>query len=316
VPPEGLHLTPRHYAFLKISEGCNNKCSFCIIPALRGKLDSRPAADVLGEAERLVAAGVKELLVISQDTSAYGLDLKYAQSEWRGQPVAARFLDLATALGELGAWVRLHYVYPYPHVDDVIPLMAEGKILPYLDIPFQHAHPDVLRAMKRPADQTKLLERIEGWRKVCPDLAIRSTFIVGFPGETEEQFEYLLDWMEEAQIDRAGAFKYENVAGAPSRDLPGQVDEEVKEQRWQRLMETQMAISQDRLATKIGHTTEVIVDEVDDEGAVARSKWDAPEVDGCVFIDSEDATKLQQGDIVRVEIDEADETDLWGTLVG
>lgn len=315
VPPEGLHLTPRHYAFLKISEGCNNKCSFCIIPALRGKLDSRPAGDVLGEAERLVAAGVKELLVISQDTSAYGLDLKYAKSEWRGQPVAARFLDLAAALGELGAWVRLHYVYPYPHVDDVIPLMAEGKILPYLDIPFQHAHPDVLRAMKRPADQTKLLERIEGWRKVCPDLAIRSTFIVGFPGETEEQFEYLLDWMEEAQIDRAGAFKYENVAGAPSRDLPGQVPEEVKEQRWQRLMETQMAISQDRLASKVGRMVEVIVDEVDDEGAVARSKWDAPEVDGCVFIDSEDATKLQQGDIVRVEIDEADETDLWGTLV-
>ena len=315
VPPEGLHLTPRHYAFLKISEGCNNKCSFCIIPALRGRLSSRPASDVLGEAERLVAAGVKELLVISQDTSAYGLDLKYAASEWRGQPVAARFLDLAAALGELGAWVRLHYVYPYPHVDDVIPLMAEGRILPYLDIPFQHAHPDVLRAMRRPANQTKVLERIEGWRKVCPDLAIRSTFIVGFPGETEEQFDYLLDWLEEAQIDRAGAFKYENVAGAGSRDLPDQVDEEVKEQRWQRLMETQMAISQRRLATKIGRTIEVIVDETDGEGAVARSKWDAPEVDGCVFI-GEDATKLQQGDIVHVEIDEADETDLWGRLVG
>lgn len=316
VPPEGLHLTPRHYAFLKISEGCNNSCSFCIIPALRGKLDSRPVSEVLGEAERLVAAGVKELLVISQDTSAYGLDLKYQTSEWHGREVAARFQDLAAGLGELGAWVRLHYVYPYPHVDDVIPLMAEGKILPYLDIPFQHAHPDVLRAMKRPADQTKLLERIEGWREICPDLAIRSTFIVGFPGETEEQFEYLLDWMEEAQIDRAGAFKYEDVKGAASNDLPGQVDEEVKEQRWQRLMETQMAISQDRLASKIGRTIEVIVDETDDEGAVARSKWDAPEVDGCVFIDSEDATKLQQGDIVRVEIDEADETDLWGTLVG
>ena len=316
VPPEGLHLTPRHYAFLKISEGCNNSCSFCIIPALRGKLDSRPVSEVLGEAERLVAAGVKELLVISQDTSAYGLDLKYATSEWHGRDVAARFTDLAAALGELGAWVRLHYVYPYPHVDDVIPLMAEGKILPYLDIPFQHAHPDVLRAMKRPADQTKLLERIEGWREICPDLAIRSTFIVGFPGETEEQFEYLLDWMEEAQIDRAGAFKYEDVKGAASNDLPGQVDEEVKEQRWQRLMETQMAISQDRLASKIGRTIEVIVDETDDEGAVARSQWDAPEVDGCVFIDSEDATKLQPGDIVRVEIDEADETDLWGTLVG
>jgi ribosomal protein S12 methylthiotransferase len=315
VPPEGLHLTPRHYAFLKISEGCNNKCSFCIIPALRGKLDSRPAADVLGEAERLVAGGVKELLVISQDTSAYGLDLKYATSEWHGRAVAARFLDIAAALGELGAWVRLHYVYPYPHVDDVIPLMAEGKILPYLDIPFQHAHPDVLRNMKRPADQTKLLERIEGWREICPDLAIRSTFIVGFPGETEEQFEYLLDWMEEAQIDRAGAFKYEDVKGAASNALPGQVDEEVKEQRWQRLMETQMAISQRRLAAKVGRAIEVIVDETDDEGAVARSQWDAPEVDGCVFIDGEDATKLQQGDIVRVEIDKADETDLWGTLV-
>lgn len=316
VPPEGLHLTPRHYAFLKISEGCNNSCSFCIIPALRGKLDSRPVSEVLGEAERLVAAGVKELLVISQDTSAYGLDLKYATSEWHGREVAARFQDLAAGLGELGAWVRLHYVYPYPHVDDVIPLMAEGKILPYLDIPFQHAHPDVLRAMKRPADQTKLLERIEGWREICPDLAIRSTFIVGFPGETEEQFEYLLDWMEEAQIDRAGAFKYEDVKGAASNDLPGQVDEEVKEQRWQRLMEIQMAISRRRLAAKVGRTIEVIVDETDDEGAVARSQWDAPEVDGCVFIDSEDATKLNPGDIVRVEIDEADETDLWGTLVG
>jgi ribosomal protein S12 methylthiotransferase len=316
VPPEGLHLTPRHYAFLKISEGCNNSCSFCIIPALRGKLDSRPAADVLGEAERLVAAGVKELLVISQDTSAYGLDLKYAKSDWHGREVAARFYDLAAALGELGAWVRLHYVYPYPHVDDVIPLMAEGKILPYLDIPFQHAHPDVLRAMKRPADQTKVLERIREWRGVCPDLAIRSTFIVGFPGETEEQFEYLLDWMEEAEIDRAGAFKYENVAGAASNDLPGQVDEEVKEERWQRLMETQMEISRRRLAAKIGRTVDAIVDEVDDEGAVARTRWDAPEVDGALFIDSEDATKLKSGDIVRVEIDETDDTDLWGTLVG
>jgi ribosomal protein S12 methylthiotransferase len=315
VPPEGLHLTPRHYAFLKISEGCNNKCSFCIIPALRGRLDSRPAADVLGEAERLVAAGVKELLVISQDTSAYGLDLKYAQSEWHGREIAARFQDLAAALGELGAWVRLHYVYPYPHVDDVIPLMAEGKILPYLDIPFQHAHPDVLRAMKRPADQTKLLERIEGWRKVCPDLAIRSTFITGFPGETEEHFEYLLDWMEEAQIDRAGAFKYEDVAGAASNALPGQVDADVKQERWERLMATQMEISRHRLAAKIGRTVEAIVDETDDEGAVARTKWDAPEVDGCVFVGGAGATELKAGDIVRVRIDDADETDLWGTLV-
>jgi ribosomal protein S12 methylthiotransferase len=316
VPPEGLHLTPRHYAFLKISEGCNNSCSFCIIPALRGKLDSRPASDVLGEAERLVAAGVKELLVISQDTSAYGLDLKYAKSEWHGREVAARFQDLAAALGELGAWVRLHYVYPYPHVDDVIPLMAEGKILPYLDIPFQHAHPDVLKSMKRPADQTKVLDRIKRWREICPDLAIRSTFIVGFPGETQAQFEYLLDWMEEAEIDRAGAFKYENVEGAPSRELTDQVDEAVKQDRWERLMETQMEISRRRLAGKIGRIVDAIVDEVDDEGAVARTKWDAPEVDGALFIDSEDATKLKAGDIVRVEIDEADETDLWGTLVG
>ena len=316
VPPEGLHLTPRHYAFLKISEGCNNKCSFCIIPALRGRLASRPAADVLGEAERLVAAGVTELLVISQDTSAYGLDLKFATSDWHGQPVAARFLDLAAALGELGAWVRLHYVYPYPHVDDVIPLMEEGKILPYLDIPFQHAHPDVLRAMKRPADQTKVLERIATWREICPDLAIRSTFIVGFPGETEAQFDYLLDWLEEAQLDRAGAFKYEDVKGAASNALAGQVDADVKQERWERLMETQMEISRRRLAAKVGRTVEVIVDETDDEGAVGRTRWDAPEVDGCVFVGGDGATALEPGDIVRVRIDEADETDLWGTLAG
>ena len=314
VPPEGLHLTPRHYAFLKISEGCNNSCSFCIIPALRGKLDSRPAADVLREAQRLVDAGVRELLVISQDTSAYGLDLKYATSDWRGRPVAARFLDLAAALGELGAWVRLHYVYPYPHVDEVLPLMAQGKILPYLDIPFQHAHPDVLTAMKRPADQEKVLERIEAWREVCPDLAIRSTFIVGFPGETDAQFDYLLDWMEEAEIDRAGAFKYEDVHGAASNALPGQVDADVKQHRWEKLMETQLAISRRRLAAKVGRTVEAIVDEVDAEGAVARTQWDAPEVDGCVFIDGEDAANLQPGDIIRVKIDEADETDLWGTV--
>lgn len=316
VPPEGLHLTPRHYAFLKISEGCNNKCSFCIIPALRGKLASRPVSDVLGEAERLVAAGVKELLVISQDTSAYGLDLKYAKSEWHGREVAARFHDLAAALGDLNAWVRLHYVYPYPHVDDVIPLMAEGKILPYLDIPFQHAHPDVLKSMKRPADRTKVLERIAKWREICPDLAIRSTFIAGFPGETEAHFDYLLDWLEEAQLDRVGVFKYEDVQGAASNALTDQVDEDVKQERWERLMETQMEISRRRLAAKIGRTLEAIVDEVDEEGAVARTKWDAPEVDGTLFIDSEDATKLQPGDIVRVEIDDADETDLWGTLAG
>ncbi len=315
VPPEGLRLTPRHYAYLKISEGCNNRCSFCIIPALRGKLASRPAADVLGEAERLVDAGVRELLVISQDTSAYGLDLKYAQSAWRGRDVAARFLDLAAALGELGAWVRLHYVYPYPHVDEVVALMADGRVLPYLDIPFQHAHPDVLRAMRRPADQEEVLERIARWRATCPELAIRSTFIVGFPGETEAQFEYLLDWLEAAQLDRAGAFKYEDVGGAASNALPGQLDEDVKAERWERLMETQRAISGRRLAARVGRTVDVLVDAVDGDGAVGRTRWDAPEVDGVVFVGGVGATDLEPGDVVRVRIDEADETDLWGTVV-
>jgi len=314
VPPQGLRLTPRHYAYLKISEGCNNRCSFCIIPALRGRLASRPAADVLAEAERLVEAGVKELLVISQDTSAYGLDLKYAASEWRGRNVAARFLDLAAALGELGAWVRLHYVYPYPHVDEVIPLMAEGRVLPYLDIPFQHAHPDILRAMRRPADQEKMLERIREWRRICPDLAVRSTFIVGFPGETEAQFEYLLDWLEEAQLDRAGAFKYEDVHGAASNALADQLDEDEKHERWERLMEAQRSISAKRLAAKIGRTVEVLVDEVDKDGATGRTRWDAPEVDGCVLVTGDGATTLQPGDIVRVVIDDADDTDLRGTL--
>ncbi len=314
VPPEGLHLTPRHYAYLKISEGCNNRCAFCIIPALRGKLASRPAADVLGEAAQLVAAGVKELLVISQDTSAYGLDLKYAESAWRGRDVAARFHDLAAALGELGAWVRLHYVYPYPHVDEVIPLMAEGRILPYLDIPFQHAHPDVLRAMRRPADQEKVLERIAEWRRICPDLALRSTFIVGFPGETEVQFDYLLDWLEEAQLDRAGAFRYEDVAGAASNALPDQIDADEKQERWERLMATQLEISRRRLAAKIGRTVEVLVDEAGEDGAVGRTQWDAPEVDGCVHVAGDGAAALRPGDIVRVRIDGADETDLWGTV--
>ncbi len=314
VPPEGLHLTPRHYAYLKISEGCNNRCAFCIIPALRGKLASRPAADVLGEAAQLVAAGVKELLVISQDTSAYGLDLKYAEGTWRGRDVAARFHDLSAALGELGAWVRLHYVYPYPHVDEVIPLMAEGRILPYLDIPFQHAHPDVLRAMRRPADQEKVLERIAEWRRICPDLALRSTFIVGFPGETEVQFDYLLDWLEEAQLDRAGAFRYEDVAGAASNALPDQIDADEKQERWERLMATQLEISRRRLAAKIGRTVEVLVDEAGEDGAVGRTQWDAPEVDGCVHVAGDGAAALRPGDIVRVRIDGADETDLWGTV--
>jgi len=308
VPPEGLRLTPRHYAYLKISEGCNNRCSFCIIPSLRGDLVSRPANSVMAEAERLVKAGVKELLVISQDTSAYGLDIKYAQSQWKGAPLAARFLDLTRALGDLGAWVRLHYVYPYPHVDDVIPLMAEGKILPYLDIPFQHASPDVLKAMRRPAHQEKTAERIRRWRDMCPDLAIRSTFIVGFPGETEEDFAFLLQWLEEAKINRAGCFKYEAVAGAKANDLPGAVPEEVKEERWHRFMEAQRRVSATLLAQKVGRTIEVIIDEVDEDGAVGRSRWDAPEIDGSVFLDGDHGVK--PGEIVQAQVTQADEYDL------
>jgi ribosomal protein S12 methylthiotransferase len=312
VPPEGLRLTPRHYAYLKISEGCNNRCSFCIIPSLRGDLASRPANHVMAEAERLAKAGVKELLVISQDTSAYGLDLKYAESQWKGAPLKAKFLDLSRALGELGVWVRMHYVYPYPHVDDVIPLMAEGKILPYLDIPFQHAAPNVLRAMKRPGAQGNTLERIKSWRSVCPDLAIRSTFIVGFPGESEDDFKYLLDWMGEARINRAGCFKYETVPGAKANDLPGQVPEEVKEERWHRFMAAQQGISEDLLATRVGRTIPVIIDEVDADGVTGRSQWDAPEIDGSVFIDGADGVK--PGDVLQVKITAADEYDLWGEV--
>lgn len=312
VPPEGLHLTPRHYAYLKISEGCNNRCSFCIIPSLRGDLASRPANHVMAEAERLVKAGVKELLVISQDTSAYGLDIKYAESPWKGSPLKARFLDLSRALGDLGAWVRLHYVYPYPHVDDVIPLMAEGKILPYLDIPFQHASPAVLKAMRRPAHQEKTAERIRRWRDVCPDLAIRSTFIVGFPGETEEDFQMLLDWLREAKINRAGCFKYEAVAGAKANDLPGAVPEEVKEERWNRFMAAQQEVSASLLDAKVGRTIDVIVDEIDSEGAIGRSKWDAPEIDGGVFLDG--AFHLKPGEIVSVRVTGADEYDLYGEV--
>lgn len=309
VPPEGLRLTPRHYAYLKISEGCNNRCSFCIIPSLRGDLASRPANHVMAEAEKLVAAGVKELLVISQDTSAYGLDIKYAESMWKGSPLKARFLDLCTALGSLGAWVRLHYVYPYPHVDDVLPLMAEGKILPYLDIPFQHASHSVLKAMRRPAHAEKTAARITSWRKVCPDLAVRSTFIVGFPGETDADFDMLLDWLQEAQIDRAGCFKYEPVAGAKANDLPDAIPEDIKEERWHRFMALQQEISASRLASKTGQTIDVLIDEIDDEGAVARSRWDAPEIDGNVFLDN--AAGLRPGDIVPVRIIEADAYDLW-----
>jgi ribosomal protein S12 methylthiotransferase len=312
VPPEGLRLTPRHYAYLKISEGCNNRCSFCIIPSLRGDLVSRPAAAVMYEAERLVQAGVKELLVISQDTSAYGLDLKYAESRWRGAPLRARFFDLTQALGSLGAWVRVHYVYPYPHVDSVIPLMAEGKILPYLDIPFQHASPKVLRAMRRPAAQEKTLERIRRWREICPDLAIRSTFIVGFPGETEEDFTLLLDWLKEARLSRVGCFKYEAVEGAAANDLPGAVPEEVKEERWHRFMAVQQEVSRGLLQEKKGRTIDVLIDEVDEEGAIGRSAWDAPEIDGSVFLNGE--TGVKPGDIVRATVIEADEYDLWAEL--
>jgi ribosomal protein S12 methylthiotransferase len=313
VPPEGLRLTPRHYAYLKISEGCNNRCSFCIIPSIRGDLASRPASHVMAEAERLVKAGVKELLVISQDTSAYGLDIKYAESQWKGAPLKAKFLDLSRALGELGVWTRMHYVYPYPHVDEVIPLMAEGKILPYLDIPFQHASPAVLKAMRRPAHQEKTAERIANWRKVCPDLAVRSTFIVGFPGETEEDFSFLLDWLREAKLNRVGCFKYEAVSGAKANELQGAVPEEVKEERWHRFMAAQREVSEEILATRVGTTIDVIIDEIDEEGATGRSKWDAPEIDGSVFLNGEQ--KLKPGDIVQAHIDEADDYDLWGTVV-
>lgn len=314
VPAQGIKLTPRHYAYLKISEGCNNRCSFCIIPKLRGDLVSRPAADVLREAERLVEAGVRELLVISQDTSAYGLDLKYAESPWKDRAVRARFLDLARELGELGAWVRLHYVYPYPHVDEVIGLMAEGKVLPYLDIPFQHASPNVLKAMRRPAAQDKTLDRIKAWRAKCPDLALRSTFIVGFPGETEADFQYLLDWLDEAEIDRLGCFKYEPVAGATSNTLPDQVPDEVKRLRWDALMAHQQKISVRKLKRKVGTRQQVIVDEVGPTVAKGRSKADAPEIDGAVYLSSR--RPLRVGEIVTAKIERADAYDLHGTVAG
>jgi len=314
LPPQGVKLTPRHYAYLKISEGCNNRCTFCIIPDLRGDLVSRPAGDVLREAEKLANAGVKELLVISQDTSAYGIDIKYATSPWKDREVRAKFLDLSQELGELGIWVRMHYVYPYPHVADVIPLMAEGKILPYLDIPFQHASPQVLKNMRRPAHGEKALERIRGWRDVCPDLAIRSTFIVGFPGETEEDFEMLLDWIDEANIDRAGCFKYEPVSGARSNDLRlDQVPEEVKEARWHRFMQRQQKISAAQQARKVGKRLPVIIDEANGNSAKGRTKYDAPEIDGSVHIQSR--RPLRVGDIVTVKIDRADAYDLYGSAV-
>jgi len=314
LPPQGIRLTPRHYAYLKISEGCNNVCSFCIIPKLRGRLKSRTLGEVMREAEKLVDAGVEELLVISQDTSAYGLDLGYAESEWRGESRETRFIALAEALGDLGAWVRLHYVYPYPHVDQVLPLMAEGRVLPYLDIPFQHASPPVLKAMRRPAHQEKTLERIARWRDICPELAVRSTFIVGFPGETEQDFAFLLDWLAEARLSRVGCFKYEDVDGAGANALSGQVPEEVKAERYARLMQHQQAISAALLAGRVGKTIEVIVDEVDEEGAVARSHWDAPEIDGNVYLNGE--ASLKPGDRLSVMVEAADAYDLWARRVG
>ncbi len=310
IPPQGIKLTPRHYAYLKISEGCNHHCTFCIIPRLRGRLQSRPAYAVLREAERLVASGVRELLVISQDTSAYGVDLKHAEA--RGH--RAHIVDLAHDLGQLGAWVRLHYVYPYPHVDALVPLMAEGLVLPYLDIPFQHAHPEVLRRMRRPAQAEKTLDRIRAWRKICPDLTIRSTFIVGFPGETEAEFEFLLAWLKEAELDRVGCFAYENVAGAAANALPDHVPEEVKQERRARLMDCAREISAKRLAAKVGRRLAVIVDAVDPEGAVCRTMGDAPEIDGNLFID-EGFERLTPGAIVTVEVEEANDYDLWGRLV-
>ena len=312
VPRAGLRLTPPHYAYLKISEGCNNRCSFCIIPALRGDLVSRQAGDVLAEAEALAAQRVKELLVISQDTSAYGVDLKYAESPWRGAAVKARLTELCEALSSLGIWVRLHYVYPYPHVDEIMPLMAEGKILPYLDIPFQHASPAVLKAMRRPANQEKTLERIERWRAMCPDLGLRSTFIVGFPGETEKEFEFLLDWLREARLTRVGCFKYENVEGAASRALDGHVPEEVKAERHERFMAVQREVSAEVLATQVGKTLEVLIDDVDEDGATGRSAWDAPEIDGSVFIG--DGEGLKPGDLVRATVTDSDDYDLWAEL--
>jgi ribosomal protein S12 methylthiotransferase len=314
LPPQGIKLTPRHYAYLKISEGCNNRCSFCIIPKLRGDLVSRSAGDVLCEAEKLVAAGVRELLVISQDTSAYGLDLKYAESAFHERPVRAKFLDLARELGQLGVWVRLHYVYPYPHVDEVIELMAEGKILPYLDIPFQHASPKIVRAMRRPGDTEKMLERIAKWRAVCPDLTLRSTFIVGFPGESEEDFELLLDWLQDAKIDRAGAFKYEPVAGASANDLGlPPVTPEVQEIRYQRFMEQCQRISARKLKDKIGKRLPVMIDQGGTHAAEGRGKGDAPEIDGKVHITSR--RPLRQGDIVTVKIERAGAYDLHGTAI-
>jgi ribosomal protein S12 methylthiotransferase len=313
VPAQGIRLTPRHYAYLKISEGCNHRCTFCIIPDLRGDLVSRPVNEVLTEAERLVEAGVRELLVISQDTSAYGIDVKYKTEFWNGMPVKTRMTEMCAALGSLGVWVRLHYVYPYPHVDEIIPLMAEGKILPYLDIPFQHASPRILKAMKRPAASANTLQRIQAWREICPELTLRSTFIVGFPGETEADFEQLLEFLEQAQLDRVGCFAYSPVEGARANRLPNPVDEDTKQERLQRFMEKQAAISSSRLKRKTGSEQQVLVDAVSNEGVIARSKGDAPEIDGLVYI--EEHADVQPGDFINVHIDSTDEHDMWARLI-
>ena len=313
VPPQGIRLTPKHFAYLKISEGCNHRCTFCIIPSLRGDLVSRPVGEVMQEAQNLVDAGVNELLVISQDTSAYGVDVKYRTGFWGGRPLKTRMTELAVALGELGVWVRLHYVYPYPHVDEVIPLMAAGKLLPYLDIPFQHANKRILKLMKRPANAENVLERIKKWREICPEITLRSTFIVGFPGETEEEFEELLDFLEEAQLDRVGAFMYSPVEGAVANELADHIPPEVQEERLGRLMQLQAEISAERLKRKIGKTMQVLVDEVDEQGAIARSSADAPDIDGVVYIN--DGQDLEVGQFVNVHITDSDEHDLWGELV-
>ncbi len=312
VPPQGVRLTPQHFAYLKISEGCNHSCTFCIIPSLRGDLVSRPVHDVMAEAEKLVASGVKELLVISQDTSAYGVDMKYRTGFWQGKPLKTRMTDLAGALGDLGVWTRLHYVYPYPSVDDVIPLMAEGKILPYLDIPFQHANERILKLMKRPASSENVLKRIKKWREICPEITLRSTFIVGFPGETEQEFEELLDFIEEAQLDRVGAFKYSPIEGAAANALPDHIDPEEQEERLARLMYLQEEISAGKLAKKVGQTMTVLVDDVDEQGSLARSSADAPEIDGLVYIDGE---QLEVGEFVTVKITGSDEHDLHAEVV-
>ncbi|MCO6428510.1 30S ribosomal protein S12 methylthiotransferase RimO [Nitrosomonas communis] len=313
VPPQGIRLTPKHYAYVKISEGCNHRCTFCIIPSMRGNLVSRPVGDVMQEAQSLVDAGVKELLIISQDTSAYGVDLKYRSGFWGGKFVKTRITELAQAMGELGVWIRLHYVYPYPHVDELIPLMAEGKITPYLDIPFQHANARILKLMKRPADSEDILTRIQQWRTICPDITLRSTFIVGFPGETEQEFEELLAFLKAVQLDRVGAFTYSPVEGAVANDLPNHVPSGLQQERLARLMAIQAEISAHRLAQKIGRTIQVLVDEVDDQGAVARSHADAPEIDGLVYV--QNGQSLHQGDVVTVRVTHSDEHDLWAETI-